>query len=164
MALEVAWAYGSAIWPGIKGLGLILTPSFCPLSVFLATFCAVCLDGSVLEGRAEPFPRVVVAVPGVWGCDAAGGEAPPPSSPFQHRALGRGTSGVFCWPGRFTHLWTSSGVTQERSWVSAAEQGQNSQLSSPSEWLRHLKGQFDFLILALLLLLYFLISLFSNVL
>lgn len=95
MALEVAWAYGSAIWPGIKGLGLILPPSFCPLSVFLATFCAVCLDGSVLEGRAEPFPRVAVAVPGVQGCDAAGDEAPPPSSPLRAESHGQSNIGSF---------------------------------------------------------------------
>lgn len=49
-----------------------------------------CLFGWLcLEGRAEPFPRVAVAVPGVRGCDAAGGEAPPPSGPFRAQSHGQ---------------------------------------------------------------------------
>lgn len=119
MALEVVWAYGSAIWPGIKGLGLILTPSFCPLSVFLATLCAVCLDGPVLEGRAVPFPRAFLGLlrgarlphPPAGGHEP-GWPLPLPLWAVEHQEFSAGLAGP-------ADSWMSSGVTRERSWVGA---------------------------------------------
>lgn len=61
--------------------------SFCPLSVFLATLCAVCLDGHVFEGRDMPFrwgfvdfSRGGFSWPGwVQHCRGRGCEGPPPA-------------------------------------------------------------------------------------
>lgn len=62
---------------GDQGTGFNPNPlSFCPLSVFLATLCAVYLDGDVFEGRDMPFHSVFVDFLGVWFYGMAGAGSP----------------------------------------------------------------------------------------